>query len=210
MSMIRNGSARRLQAQAERSRLTERWQGYPQPVRQSLQTLLRDHGVVAAQLAIEALVEYAASNEAAKEVQDSGLSLEGGGLIQGFGNLKGRYQDFSLQTDTQSLLPPGQFLVVDIDFEMMHLMQQAGLAFLRSMRSTDVELAIILPLLHAWPVPVSYETLYESLCMASWQGTFREFERGLPLLQNVCAQKLHCFGMEIEVGASSLQLVPFT
>ncbi len=207
--MIRNGSARRLQAQAERSRLTERWQGYPQPVRQSLQTLLRDHGVVAAQLAIEALVEYAASNEAAKEVQDSGLSLEGGGLIQGFGDLKGRYQYFSLQMDTQSLLPPEQFLVVDIDFEMMHLMQQAGLAFLRSMRSTDVELAIILPLLHAWPAPARDVTLYESLCMASWQGTFREFERGLPLLRSVCAQKLHRFGMEIEVGASSLQLVPF-
>src|SRR6266536_3627204 len=208
--MIRNGSARRLQAQAERSRLTERWQGYPQPVRQSLQTLLRDHGLVAAQLATEALVEYAASGEAARERQDAGLPLEGEGMVQGFGDLKGRYQYFPLQTDTQSLLPLGRFLVVDTDFEMVYLMQRAGLLFIESSRSTDVELAIILPLLHAWLVPVSYETLYESLCMASWQGTFREFERGLPLLQNVCAQKLHCFGMEIEVGASSLQLVPFT
>ncbi len=110
--MIRNGYARRLQAEAERSRLTEQWQEYPQPIRQALHALLRDHGLMVAQRATEALVEYAASNEAAKEVQDSGLSLEGGGLIQGFGNLKGRYQDFSLQTDTQSLLPPGQFLVV--------------------------------------------------------------------------------------------------
>ena len=208
--MIRNGYVRRLQAQAERSRLTERWQGYPQPVRQSLQTLLRDHGLVAAQLATEALVEYAASGEAARERQDAGLPLEGEGMVQGFGDLKGRYQYFPLQTDTQSLLPLGRFLVVDTDFEMVYLMQRAGLLFIESSRSTDVELAIILPLLHAWPVPVSYETLYESLCMASWQGTFREFERGLPLLQNVCAQKLHCFGMEIEVGASSLQLVPFT
>ncbi len=147
--MIRNGYVRRLQAQAERSRLTERWQGYPQPVRQSLQTLLRDHGLVAAQLATEALVEYAASGEAARERQDAGLPLEGEGMVQGFGDLKGMYQYFPLQTDTQSLLPPGRFLVVDTDFEMVHLMQRAGLLFIESSRSTDVELAIILPLLHA-------------------------------------------------------------
>ncbi|HYU74659.1 MAG TPA: hypothetical protein VEL31_18470, partial [Ktedonobacteraceae bacterium] len=124
------------------------------------------------------------------------------------GDLKGTFHSFPLQADSQSLLPPGQYLVVDTDYEMVHLMQQGGL-FLQSIRCNDVELAILLPLLAAWPAFVNYETLYTSLCAASWLGTFREFRRGLPALLSGCAQQLHRFGMEIMVNASSLQLVSY-
>src|SRR6266536_3171317 len=206
--MIRNGYARRLQAEGERSRLAEHWQGYPESVRQALRALLRDHGLMVAQCATEALVEYAASSEAPKEGQDAGLSREERGTVRRGGDLKGTFHSFPLQADSQSLLPPGQYLVVDTDYEMVHLMQQGGL-FLQSIRCNDVELAILLPLLAAWPAFVNYETLYTSLCAASWLGTFREFRRGLPALLSGCAQQLHRFGMEIMVNASSLQLVSY-
>ena len=57
--MIRNGYARRLQADAERARLVERWQGYSGSVQYFLYALLRDHGLQAAQLATKAVEEYA-------------------------------------------------------------------------------------------------------------------------------------------------------
>ena len=57
--MIRNGYARRLKADAERSRLAERWQGYPASVQYLLYALLRDHGLQAAKLAAKAVEEYA-------------------------------------------------------------------------------------------------------------------------------------------------------
>src|SRR6266487_7035902 len=205
--IIRNGYARHLQAEAERSRLTEQWQEYPQPIRQALHALLRDHGLMVAQCATEALVEYAASSEAPKEGQDARLSREERGTVRRGGDLKGTFHSFPLQADSQSLLPPGQYLVVDTDYEMIHLMQQGGL-FLQSMRFHDVELAILLPLLRAWPAPTDYEILYTSMCLASWEGTFREFRHSLHLLLNECAQRLSRFGMEIiRVDGSRLQLV---
>ena len=57
--MIRNGYARRLQADAERASLVERWQSYPSPVQSLLAVLLRSHGLQAAQLATQAVEEFA-------------------------------------------------------------------------------------------------------------------------------------------------------
>lgn len=57
--MIRNGYARRLQADAERAQLVKRWQEYPGPVRFLLYALLRDHGLQAARIATRAVEEYA-------------------------------------------------------------------------------------------------------------------------------------------------------
>ena len=57
--MIRNGYARRLQAEEERTHLAARWQGYPDPVQRLLHTLLREHGLAAAQLATKAVEAYA-------------------------------------------------------------------------------------------------------------------------------------------------------
>lgn len=208
--MIRNGYARHLQAEAERSRLTEHWQGYPEPVRQLLQAISREYGLAVVRRATEALVEYAASSEAAEEGQGAGLSRDWKRMRHQGSDLKGKYSSFPLQADSQSLLPLGQYLVVDTDYEMIHLLQQGGL-FLQSMRCNDVALAMILPLLHAWPAPANYQTLYESLCATSWEGTFREFRRSLLHLLNECTQRLSSLGMEvIIVDGSSLQLVPFT
>lgn len=53
--MIRNGYPRRLQADAERARLVERWQAFPGPIQSILATLLHTHGLQAAQLATEAV-----------------------------------------------------------------------------------------------------------------------------------------------------------
>lgn len=61
--MIRNGYVRRLEARVQRSRLLERWQGYPGPVQVILHTLLRDHGLQAAQLATRAVEEYVGGSE---------------------------------------------------------------------------------------------------------------------------------------------------
>lgn len=57
--MIRNGYARRLQADAARASLIERWQTYPGPVQSLLADLLHHHGLQAAQLAVQAVEEYA-------------------------------------------------------------------------------------------------------------------------------------------------------
>lgn len=70
--MIRSGYVRRLQAEAERSRLAEQWQGYTEPVQQVLQAILREYGLGAAQRATEALVQYAASSEATKGMRKVG------------------------------------------------------------------------------------------------------------------------------------------
>ena len=70
--MIRNGYARRLQAEVERSRLAEHWQGYTEPVQHVLQATLREYGLGAAQRATEALVQYAASSEATRGMRKAG------------------------------------------------------------------------------------------------------------------------------------------
>ena len=63
-NMIRNGYARRLWAEEERTHLVERWQAYPDPVQRLLHTLLRNHGLAAAQLATEAMEGYAHPRQA--------------------------------------------------------------------------------------------------------------------------------------------------
>jgi hypothetical protein len=68
--MIRNGYAKHLQAKAERSRLTERWQGYPGPVQYFLYALLRDHGLQAAQLASKAVEEYARQQQGPQKKEE--------------------------------------------------------------------------------------------------------------------------------------------
>ena len=65
--MIRNGYARRLQADAERARLAERWQEYSAPVQYFLHALLRDHGLQAAKLATKDVEEYANQQQAPQE-----------------------------------------------------------------------------------------------------------------------------------------------
>ena len=60
--MIRNGYARKLQAEAERARLAEQWQAYPEAVRRCLQAFLQDYGLRAAALATEA-VEQAGTRQ---------------------------------------------------------------------------------------------------------------------------------------------------
>jgi hypothetical protein len=68
--MIRNGYAKRLQADAERARLAERWQGYPGSVQYFLNALLRDHGLQAARLATKAVEEYAHQHQDPQEKEE--------------------------------------------------------------------------------------------------------------------------------------------
>jgi hypothetical protein len=58
--MIRNGYARRLRAQEQRTDLVEGWQRYPGPVQYFLHVLLRDYGLQAAQIASRAVETCAA------------------------------------------------------------------------------------------------------------------------------------------------------
>jgi len=69
--MIRDGMARKLAAEATRTRLLEQWQAYPLAVQQRLTALLQDYGLQVAKLATEAVEEYARSVKARETTSES-------------------------------------------------------------------------------------------------------------------------------------------